>query len=625
MEIEVPAQDPRTFSNITRHGQSLLKLETVLMTVYYPAAIGSGSGPAPSGDKNWSRETWLPRPRVRHAGGYGKFAGVGGLAVPFFGATSMFTKLPAYRNAPLAMHWPPLEKDNQAGHTNKNETGEAPEGESKEPKFPLMIFSHGLGGSRTMYSSVCGEFASYGFVCVALEHRDGSGARTFVNHPPEGDGSIDDIDGKTAMDHKSKQKRNGYDVIDYVFPKDNRRDTTPANDKGVDQELRSAQIDLRCAEIEEAYQVICEIVGGDGEDVERRNLRQKGFVGSSSRGLKGIRWDTWKGRVHLDQVTALGHSFGAATTIEIIRSPKRFHWVSQGIIFDIWAAGMKAAESSPSNHIAMPLLAINSEAFSYWESNYKLVHELVKEAQDSNALAWLLTFRGTIHISYSDFALLYPRISSLLLKMTADPQRALDININACLEFLKIVMPDRLSQINRVMQSEGILNTKVTADFEDFPDEELHKPKKLWMAARLKIPHEFRYRFDPKMAIERRKAKKDKKRNAGLIGYGDPTEEVWMHVAPSQEQLRKHGVPNEKETQTQGTNNDDLTEDSSNASRNQEKESGEMLSRDEANTDRESRNQDQRQQDNDGLSKTKSNHNHGSRGLSNLARGACQP
>lgn len=62
-------REPRVFSNIKREHRHLLELETVLMSVFYPSAFGSGSGDAPDGQGKWSRPTWLPRPRVQIAKG----------------------------------------------------------------------------------------------------------------------------------------------------------------------------------------------------------------------------------------------------------------------------------------------------------------------------------------------------------------------------------------------------------------------------------------------------------------------------------------------------------------------------------------------------------------------------
>lgn len=183
MEIEVPVEHPHTISHIKRDGRHLLQLETALFTLYYPAAFGSGSGLAPGGDKKWSRETWLPRPRMETAKGYARFASIPDwISIGVFGVSTMLTKLRAYRNSPPATHWPPEGNSKKRGYTVKNEQGPPPEGIDGPPIFPLLMFSHGLGGSRTAYSSLCTEFASYGFVVCAVEHRDGSGPRTFINH-----------------------------------------------------------------------------------------------------------------------------------------------------------------------------------------------------------------------------------------------------------------------------------------------------------------------------------------------------------------------------------------------------------------------------------------------------------
>jgi platelet-activating factor acetylhydrolase len=223
MEIEVPVENPRPISHIKRNGRHLLQLETVLFTLYYPAAFGSGSGPAPGGAKKWSRETWLPRPRMESAKGYARFSSVPEwFSIGVFGASTMLTKIRAYRNSPPATHWPPEGNSKQRGYKVKNMQGSPPEGLHRDPIFPLLMFSHGLGGQRTAYSSLCTEFASYGFVVCAVEHRDGSGPRTFINHMKRTKGSQDRHGGAKAGaedcegDPTCKEEREKWKGLDHT-------------------------------------------------------------------------------------------------------------------------------------------------------------------------------------------------------------------------------------------------------------------------------------------------------------------------------------------------------------------------------------------------------------------------
>lgn len=94
IDAEIPARDPRFFSEIKREQKHLLKLETVLFTIYYPSALGSGHGESPEGEKQWSRATWLPRPRAEVAKGYGKFAGLPDwFIIPFAGMYFRFCEI----------------------------------------------------------------------------------------------------------------------------------------------------------------------------------------------------------------------------------------------------------------------------------------------------------------------------------------------------------------------------------------------------------------------------------------------------------------------------------------------------------------------------------------------------
>lgn len=312
--------------------------ETVLLTVYYPAHADTPNDARvrKAQSQHNGRPTWLPRPRHWTAGGYAHFASLPQFpTMLFFMMTTILTKLPAYRNARLAEHWPDDKRDwRDRGEVGTNIGRVPPKGPSV-PKFPLILFSHGMGGTRTCYSSLCGEFASHGFIVCAVEHRDGSGPRSTVNLPPEGSVRRRESQAAVAARHHTKpDTQRSYETVDFLFAQSDKFDTSP--DHEIDRELREAQVNLRVAEVDEAYYLMTEICAGRGETLKQHNLRRPGARGASSLGLDGVDFDTWANRLHCDHVTMVGHSFGSTTTVEMLRNSKKYNYISQGIIYDIW-------------------------------------------------------------------------------------------------------------------------------------------------------------------------------------------------------------------------------------------------------------------------------------------------
>ncbi|GKT41819.1 platelet-activating factor acetylhydrolase [Colletotrichum spaethianum] len=574
LEIEAPVRHPRVVSELRRDNVPLLRLDTVLFAIYYPCALKSKTDDhaAPehghnnnnkqkkkAGEKKpkLSRVGWLPRPRVLTCKGYAKFFSVPNLPVTaYIAATSMFTKLPALRNAKLAGHWPEemLGDEGPTGRTARNEESSS----STKPKFPVIIFSHGLGGSRMSYSSICGELASYGFIVVAVEHRDGSGARTYVNLPEnrevsDSDSSVAQAYVKTVSAKKIKNSKTGkksdqHYCVDYLFPKDNAQDTAPHNARGVDTELRTAQIEMRMAEMEEVYRILGYINSGQGHEVEAMNMRRKGNVASSSKGLTGIMWEDWKGRMFLDNVTIMGHSFGGATTVETLRT-ESLTWVGQGIILDAWGPATPHAGDDVRHRVTKPLLSIGSEAFMHWQENFDRLVDICNEARAEDALTWMMTIRGSTHLSQTDFAILYSTWMDLLLKTLVNPLRAIYLTISPSLEFLKITLPPEQTKYNTWVD-EQILKTT------ESPSEPLsvvthnHRPDDRWIAVRLKVENEAALRMKNWLRHKNRvlfRKGEGSGMPSGLINWGEGNE-VWMHVSPGRESVEKHMQQNERRT-----------------------------------------------------------------------------
>ncbi|KAH8899444.1 hypothetical protein GQ53DRAFT_634513 [Thozetella sp. PMI_491] len=546
LEMELPAREARPFSHIKRNHEYALKMDTVLFSVFYPCDLG------PDGGTSLSRVPWLPNPRAPTCKGYAKFLNIPHLPVTaYIACTSMFTKIPAYRNARLAQNLPGYGADASPSQTPVGGDDRQQSDEKKlPPKFPVIIFSHGLGGSRTSHSAICGELASYGIVVVAMEHRDGSGARTYVNKPGTShDLEEDDLDRSGAQPNADdetgsqpkrgkKQKLRNHYKVDYIFPKDNAQDTSPHNPIGVDTELRGAQIEMRLAEIEEAFYALSLMNSGQADHIVRENLRRKGNIGSSSKGLDGINWSDWEDRLQLDTVTAMGHSFGGATTVQILRNAQKFTWVTQGILLDAWGPAMP---EDSERRVQKPVLSIGSEAFMHWKENYDRVEEVCREVRDQGALCWMTTIRGSTHLSQTDFAVLYPNWMSLFMKTIVNPRRANHLTVRSALEFLTLTIPaHEVKGLTIGWADEALLlclepETKVSFD---------HRPNDKWIAARLKIENEFSLRLQNWLRRHHKHAgdvPTDAKGRPlmGLLNWG-VGHELWMHLSPDPADLDRY-------------------------------------------------------------------------------------
>ncbi|KAL1918031.1 uncharacterized protein VTP21DRAFT_3297 [Calcarisporiella thermophila] len=331
-------------------GEKLSKgLEGLLVRLYYPAE-----------PQNNHLTSWLPTPMNLYGQGYGDFAKIPKwISTPVFVWSLMYTKIPAFLNAPLA--------------SDKN-------------RFPVVVFSHGIGCNRSTYSYICGQLASAGCVVCAVEHRDGSASFSHV---------------------KRKQP------LEYVHPVD------PSA-----MEFRREQVKHRLEEVNACWELVKKLE--DGHLVE--NIFEE-----------RIDLGQFKGRLDLENAVMAGHSFGGCTTIEVLKNPDAPFKV--GITLDPW---MEPFLGTPT--VTRPLIVINSEGFTKWLLNFRLVEAMMKNAPKNSRL---FTILGSGHQNHSDIPALFPTLSRRFTKSTGpmDPALALELNARLIFEFLRQYVPNIAEKI----------------------------------------------------------------------------------------------------------------------------------------------------------------------------------
>ncbi|KAJ3739549.1 platelet-activating factor acetylhydrolase, isoform II-domain-containing protein [Lentinula detonsa] len=372
----IPLEKPIIAGNANIPGQEEagIRLEEVAFTMFYPTSVPSGSRKYRKGLR------WLTGPLQTEIAGLAHFAGVSRwmiwlILAPFMYAYGQFIKIPVYQDAPLLY----------------------PSEEGVE--WPLVIFSHGLGGSPTTYSQLCTRLAASGKIVIAMEHRDGTMPSCIAPY-------------------KGRHRPLLYIKESEVTWMEKPQDALP---------LRVDQLNIRQHEIYTTYTAFTKLVHED------TNIGPS--IHFSTADIKNTWYDA---PINVEDICLAGHSFGGCTIFSILSSkppmiseakPYPRIPIRDTLILDPWLEPLPSPGPTPvaavgvvdnsaavvsdrlngnalndmadnTGHNSPRLLVINSEAFTLWTSHFERLAEVVKNWGTDTRLITLLK---SAHTSFSDY------------------------------------------------------------------------------------------------------------------------------------------------------------------------------------------------------------------------------
>lgn len=176
---------------------------------------------------------------------------------------------------------------------------EPPEG----GRWPLIVFSHGVGCSRLMYTQICGELASRGFVVAAVEHRDGTGPSAIVIGEDGKERPVEFLrwNKLESVSFPSSSGRTTETCADGCRWPDLPPDQQPENDTT----LRHDQLKIRLIELQATIDALKQIDTGE--------IGTKGRLQAS----RTYDWTQWANKLQTGdgRIGLAGHSFGGTAVL----------------------------------------------------------------------------------------------------------------------------------------------------------------------------------------------------------------------------------------------------------------------------------------------------------------------
>ncbi|KAE9414798.1 hypothetical protein Angca_003722, partial [Angiostrongylus cantonensis] len=246
-------------------------------------------------------------------------------------------------------------------------------GQQVKDAFPVIVFCHGLAGSRHFYSTFCSSLASYGFVVAAIEHSDYSACWTYKLVPDTTSGRLIERHFPVRLlDHTDKRTL----------------------------KIRTQQLSKRVSEAVKALHVLEEINLGQLQS-------DKVAVG------KDFDWTSWKGKLDLSRAYVAGHSFGGATAIAATAFSTDFQ---AAVVLDGWLSPL---DPGHYERASQPSLFLNAANWNYIE-NVGRIQKLRNITEKS-----LYTFKDAEHHTFTDFPFLFNPLIGRTLKLHGETPPAL--------------------------------------------------------------------------------------------------------------------------------------------------------------------------------------------------------